>query len=219
MNDQNIAYLNQNQTAPKKPNLPTKDEAKSANPILQLAKPISLNTPFKQINYVCRDLALSPCGVTLVCGVGFSGKSLFCQALALSVASGQPFLGRYSVAQARTLHLDYEQGSETQVRYRRLAFGMGLKGDSIQGLHTVQFPPIQLDDPDAERILGEALLGYGLCIIDSFRAAIQSDENDSRARCSLDMLGKVGSATQCCILVIHHAGKGSAPKDARFSSW
>jgi hypothetical protein len=62
------------------------------------------------IDWVCRGMLVASGAVTLVGGYGFSGKTVFCQSLALAVASGRQFLGLFSTQQGAVLHLDWEQG-------------------------------------------------------------------------------------------------------------
>jgi hypothetical protein len=77
----------------------------------------------------------------------------------------------------------------------------------------------KLDESGAEHELREKLAGKALCIIDSLRASISpdKDENSSAIRDPIDMLGRVSEDTGCCIIILHHQGKGNV-RDDRFAS-
>jgi len=160
------------------------------------------------VDYVVRDLGITPGPVTLLVGTGFSAKTLLAMRLGLSVSADVPFLGM-ETARGKVLHLDLEQGGvETSVRYRRLSVGLGLRREEVCDLKYVEFPKLRLDDPGAEEQLAEALAGRKLCIIDSLRAAMRASENSSDSREHVDMLSRVSCATSCAVILIHHSGKG-----------
>lgn len=138
---------------------------------------------------------------------GFSAKTLLVMRLAVSVASGLPFLG-FETACGPVLHLDLEQGGiETGLRYKRMSTALGLSAYDVRDLSFVEYPRIRLDDAGAEHVLLEALAGHRLCIIDSLRAAMRASENSSDSREHVDMLGRVSNATRCAIILIHHSRK------------
>jgi RecA-family ATPase len=171
------------------------------------------------LDFLCRDLGLVPGPVGIVIGIGFSGKTYFCQELALCVATGRKFLGRYPVKAGKVLHLDYEMSSiQTRVRYRRLANGANLRPGALANgrLGMVQ-PEVKLNAPEATEHLAAALDGYTLAIVDSFRAAVNGDENSSDVRHSLDLLGRASEKANCTVLVIMHSGK-SQNSDNRFAA-
>jgi len=174
---------------------------------------LQLNTavPWPKLFFLCQELGITPGPVTCFIAFGFSGKSILAQHCGLCVGSGKPILGLYAVQKGPVVHLDYEQGWPiTDIRYRRLQRGAGIMPSDMFGTGVQYYrPTMKLDDPAAESELEALLQEKTLCIIDSYRAAISCDENDSKAREPLDMLGRVSENTRCVILVIHHAGKGT----------
>jgi len=69
-------------------------------------------------------------------------------------------------------------------------------------------PTLYLTSPGAYDVLCRELEGYGAVIIDALRGAIVGcDENDSRIREFVDLLGRVSEATGVACILIHHAGK------------
>lgn len=174
-----------------------------------------MSLPWPQINYLVEAFGICPGAPTMLGGYGFSGKTILAQLLALSVASGCLFLGRYPAKKGRVLHLDYEQGEpQTEIRYKRLAGSLGLTTSDCHDIEVMSMPALKLTQLDAEPTLASMVRGYVLCIIDSFRAAHTLDENDAGCRVLLDMLTRISLPTGCTFLVIHHTGKGER-QDAR----
>jgi KaiC/GvpD/RAD55 family RecA-like ATPase len=195
------------------PSMPANDAAVAPKyPLLRDAVAVgsSLDQPWPEIPFVIRDLGICAGAMVLLVAYGFTGKTLFASHLALAVASGRPLFGRYQVERGRVLHIDCEQGTtESLVRYRLLANGLKLKVNEIGDVQYLSNKGFLLDGAGSEDILRDAVNGFQLCIIDSLRAMISSDENDSRVRQPLDMLTRVSEETRCTFLIIHHAGKGS----------
>lgn len=173
--------------------------------------------PLEPIKHLVAPLDLCPGAPALFAGYGYSRKTLSAQAMSLAVAAGQSVWGCFSARQGRVLHVDYEQGARlTRERYQRLALGMDL-GPSDLGdrLALVSMPHVYLDGGTLEGFLVERFAGFDLAIIDSFRAACPSiEENDSSARLVLDVLTRVSERTGCIVVVIHHARKPSRDSGA-----
>ena len=160
--------------------------------------------------WLVEQLDICPGPPTLIAGYSFSGKTIFAQSLAVAVAAGLPAWGRFPCRTGRVLHLDYEQGKElTLERYERLARAAGVERETLHHqLEVVSMPPAYLDSVNMEEDLIAISRGFSLIIIDSFRAAAPSiDENSSAARIPLDMLARVSRETGVVPLVIHHARK------------
>lgn len=162
------------------------------------------------INYLFAPLDICAGAPTLVAGYGFSGKTVACQSMAISIASGQKVFGCYAARRGRVIHIDYEQGFRlTRERYQRLAAGMMVTPDELRDrLSVVAMPQLYMDDPAHEKFLCAQVEGFDLAIVDSLRACGPSiEENDSSVRGLLDMLNRVSDKTGCCFIVIHHARK------------
>ncbi len=170
------------------------------------------------IKWVCRDLCIGPGRPTLVPGYGYSLKTYSMQSLEVSVASGQKIWGEFRCARSKVLHLDYEQGKDpTCTRFQRIAYGMGLSLDDLDGwLQTCCFPDAYLTTPNVERSLAMLCADIQLCVIDSFKAATPGVlEKDSEVRIYLDMLTRISERTGCAFIVIAHAGKSNPDRDKR----
>lgn len=210
--------------------------------IAQKADPLPEPSPFKwrswkdiaqselpDVGWIVKDLHIGPGRPGQIQGFGGSGKSWVAMALALSVAAGVPFLGKYPVRQCKVAYVSHELGSRaTASRFRRLANGMLLEPSQLEGqLQLSVFPKIYLNSPDAEEWYRKELAGVGLCIIDSFRRAVPGiDENDSRISVHLDMLAHLNDEIKTVFQTVMHSGKavlnpdksdGSKKKDERGS--
>jgi hypothetical protein len=94
----------------------------------------------------------------------------------------------------------------TRERYQLLGFDGG-----TEDLAYVSFPAWRLGHPrDGKMLLAQLARGRALIVIDSLRASIGGDENSSEIRQWLDGVSEVSEATQCTILILHHAKKGGA---------
>jgi hypothetical protein len=171
------------------------------------------------VPWVVQSLDLAPGAPTIAAGFGFSGKTVSLQAMALAIVSGRAIWGRFPGPRepGTVLHLDFEQGSRlTSERYQRLARDMGLDPDEVRRRLRVKIAPATLDRHDAEAWLTKLAKGCALVIIDSFRAAWPTlDENASDSRSALDTLFRVSEKTGATFIVIHHAGKGGDGKAKR----
>ncbi len=146
----------------------------------------------------------------MVGGYGFGGKTMAMQQAAMATAAGVPWWGVYTCKQGPAVYFDREQGERlTRRRFQRLAVGHGIDLASLgDQLRLASMPDLRLTDPSAEAVLCQSLAGVSMAVFDSLRAFCPgADENDSRARDPLDMLGRVSAATGCAIFVVHHARK------------
>jgi hypothetical protein len=107
------------------------------------------------------------------------------------------------------LHIDFEQGAYlTRMRYQRLARARGIDPRELEGHLALASLPGWYLDSDAADELQHLCDGFDLVIIDSFRAACPStDENSSEARVPLDRLTRISEATGGVHLMLHHARK------------
>jgi hypothetical protein len=165
--------------------------------------------PLPPVNYLCQALDVAPGAPLLIAGYGYSGKTVSAQDLALAVATGTMVWGRFPVRSGRVLHIDYEQGTYlTCMRYQRLARARGIDPRELEGRLRVAPLPEWYLDGDVHDRLARLCKGVDLVIVDSFRAACPStDENSSEARVPLDRLLRVSDATGVTPAVIHHARK------------
>lgn len=97
------------------------------NGVFEFPDPVNIadlyKSPPERDNILIHDFMPFEGGVTLLHGDGGSGKSYVAQELAVALATGTPFLGRFPVEDERARHvawLDLDQGEKTvQKRLRR----------------------------------------------------------------------------------------------------
>ena len=167
------------------------------------------------LDWLCHGLRLARGSITIVGGYGYSRKTLYCQALALAVASGTKALGVFATDQHPALHIDYEQGRRiTRPRYQRLARAEGIDLRASL-LSVVTFPRFKLSSLDARdtlrRLLEESKAK--LVVIDSLRASVVGvEENSSEIREHIDLVGQELKRVDAAGVIIHHARKPTEGK-------
>lgn len=188
----------------------TLDDAQKA-PLVTWRSAFEVFAPLPPVPWRVRGLQICPGRPSMFVGYGASAKTLAAQSLALACASGRPVWGFFDAPPMRVRHLDYEQGwRATARRYQRLAYGMDLDArDIADRLNVAVFPGLYLDQQGAVDAYAKVCDGADLVIIDSFKAATPTfEENDNAIRQCLDALTRVSEKAGCTFLVLHHAGKG-----------
>lgn len=167
--------------------------------------------PLPPTRWLCEQLQWCPGRPAMFAGYGYSGKTLAAQSAALSIAAGRSIWGWFRSARTgKVLHVDHEQGEHaTRKRYHRLAVGMGVDPAELEDrLDVVVHPGVFLNSPAAADVYARECDGVDLVVIDALRGATPGvDENDSKIRACIDVLGRVSEKTGAAFLVIHHAGK------------
>lgn len=166
----------------------------------------------KELPWVCKGLRLIAGRVAIVAGYSYTGKTLLTQSLALSVISGAKVWGSFPVERRGSVgHLNWDQPElDTDLRYQRLARAMGLDPEDLRGrLEVVQYPDLDLSSPGDVATVRSFCRDKSLVIIDALiSAAGEVPEGDPAIGRVLYKLNAISEETGCCILVIHHAGKG-----------
>lgn len=164
------------------------------------------------IQWVCEALSLAPGAPGLCTGYSGVGKTTALQDLALSVATpGRRWLNYYPVRHGRVAHVDLEQGEQQTYRtYRALGLDETTPDDALA---CSVLPQWQLTDPENLASLTRLAVGRTLIIIDSFRAAcLSGDENASEFAAPLAELSKISEATGCTFMLNHHSGKNNSDR-------
>jgi len=167
----------------------------------------------------------------IIAGEPKSSKSMIALALAVAVASGEPFLGKYRVkTQGPVLLVDVETGKRTtQDRLRRIEKNMGLleDGDVVfgpNGTVEIQFPkdsgiplhvlsefPFDLTDEDHRRGLVDKVneVQPVMVLLDSLYLML-GDVNENQAhelRPILLWLTEIKQQAGCSMPIVHHYKK------------
>jgi hypothetical protein len=134
---------------------------------------------------------------------GGSVKTWAALALAISVATGRPWLGTHAVQKGKALTLDFEDGREEFKRRKRFITrddidipDLGYKYSSCDLLKQSTWDKL-------------AALGLMLLIIDALGSAMPSDanENETQFAAAVKLAGKFTEATGCTVVFVHHANK------------
>jgi hypothetical protein len=141
-------------------------------------------------------------GFTIMYADGGTGKSIIALAIAYSVATGRPLLGRLSKPPQPVLYLDWETGPGTQYRrLRALSAGAG-RIDMANVHYRYMTSPLV---PQAAQIRTEiAEKGIGCVIIDSLGASATGALEDSLTAVSL---GRAIRSFRVPTMGIHHKPK------------
>lgn len=141
------------------------------------------------------------------------GKTWIALALGISIATGQPYLGRFRVPAPQPVLYVALEGHRAALRTRvgAITHGLGLKPDEhLERLHWSYKPRgINIADPEWAKALGRAaaLIGAKLIIVDVLRAAARMKENPSDEFLMLrhNLLPILHDG--CSIALLHHFGK------------
>lgn len=136
---------------------------------------------------------------------GGSVKSWTAFALAISVASGAPWLDQVPVAQGKVLILDYEDGWAEFRRRKEIL----LKKNPDLDLSSLEYLYCGPNIADRSLWVWLETQNYTLIVIDALSSAMPSDadENDQRFSDGIKAAGRFVSATRCNVVNVHHANK------------
>lgn len=143
--------------------------------------------------------------------MGSSLKSWSAFSLALAVAQGRPWLGRYPTRQGPVVIVDYESGAYELTR--RVAFLA--PGEDLADVGAIVMPQIQIDGEEFWAALGVECLARGvvLVVVDSLAAGSGvEDENQKEASKPIEHAARMtetlkGAGLDCVVLFIHHSRK------------
>ena len=153
-------------------------------------------------------------GVGIVGGAPKCCKSWLALDLALSVASGTPALGTYSVPRAGPVLVFAAEDPPTTVRSRLegLTVRRGLALERVP-LHVILSSSLRLDTPGDQARLSEAVGRYRprLLVLDPFVRLHRIDENSAlEVSGVLAYLRELQRQQHLAVLVVHHARKAGA---------
>jgi hypothetical protein len=137
---------------------------------------------------------------------GGSVKTWSALALAIAVASGEPWLGKYRVKRGKVLYLDYEDGPYEVSRRVHLLSG----GQDVPDLGYLYGGPQLNQVDDLWKTLGAKVKAEGISLVvaDSLGAGMpgDADENTTAFAAGMKIAGRFTEAG-CGVLFVHHANK------------
>ena len=144
-----------------------------------------------------------------------TGKSWLVTDLALAVASGSPWLGRFRTTQGKVLIIDNELHGETSAnRIPKVAAARGMDMEDIKpfldicNLRGHLMDLITLGSFFRDITPGE----YKIIILDAFYRFLprDTDENDNGSIAQLyNHIDRYAKELGCCFVLIHHSSKGN----------
>jgi len=184
-----------------------------------------LQTTFSEPAWIIKDLL--PQGFSPLCGPPKKGKSWFALNLAISIVTGEPFLGRFEVTQGSVLYLDFEQ-PETKIKER---LKICLNGDQDRpGLENLYLQPkgswtrihqgglekledFVKDHPDLKLIIIDVWRKFS-------RPRKANEENSYGATYEdISPVKDFADKHNLCVLVIHHLSKGWRGYESPFEAF
>jgi hypothetical protein len=140
--------------------------------------------------------------ITLLTGSDNAAKTFLMQSMSVAVAVGGQFLGRIC-QRSPVLYLDYENPDfVVQERFRKIAGGP-IDGLYVWGTWNEDQPPLIAN----ETLLTVAKESQPLIIIDPFRYAHGSEENDSTEMMTVMQMLRCCAAAGGAVVILHHPAK------------
>lgn len=173
---------------------------------------------------------ITPGGTVMVlAGQHKVGKTLMMTQLAMSVASGKPFLG-FETEQTKVLYLNFEvAGWSFRNRLKQQLWGFGKSHgtkaveDIKENLYVRSLPKLRLNNPSQLTQLGEWVKDedIGLVIIDPIRGSFIGNRNSDEEvdRVMQDIIEKVVGVSGATVLLGHHMRKPPPGERVSGSSW
>lgn len=161
------------------------------------------------IEYVV-DPLIGPKKVVTIAAYGSSMKSWLLLSLALDIASGAKWLGRFQCKKRRVLYLDYENDDDETSRRVR-----GLYKERVEGFDPIIMPSKYTSRPGFEADLMAWAQEYGVVCIDTYSAGTGNtdDENKTTFARALQIMKRVAAKTGCVFIVLHFTKKSRTNND------
>lgn len=205
-----VAKLAAAEPANETPPEPANDDSDDgADPWSSLGVTVDFTQEAEPLDYLVEGLPFAPGGkVNALAGPPKGGKSPFALLLAVSVATGRPFLDRRILQPGPVLYLDAETGQLAHVRYRRICRALDIDPTVV---------PLEFRNVDAvfsEKYLStlQGLLEASpkrLVVIDTYGAMLEGgiDYNSPDFAHYLKQLGRMSRRLKVVIVVLIHEKK------------
>ena len=151
----------------------------------------------------------------IITGESKAGKTCLSQELAVCIAEGKPWLGKFKCEQGKVLYMNLEvEEASLFFRFKTIYEANGWEiGENAHNIHPWNLrgkalPLNQLADKVIRRCRGQH---YKLIILDPLYKVQQGDENSAEAISTFcNALDKIAHETGAAIVYDHHHPKGSA---------
>ena len=153
-----------------------------------------------------------PRGSAFLFGASGCGKTGIAINIAMSIANGRPW-GDLEIEPGSVLYLAAEDRDGVEERLVAAAeeFDLDLPTTSIHVIEATTIPDSEALRRDAAHVAELHGLPIALVIIDTFAAAYGETSQDDANAASIVMhkLDRIARELKCCVLALHHTGKGS----------
>jgi len=170
-----------------------------------------MDSPPEETAFLVEHGILPAAGRLLVAGTGKVGKSLFIENLALSLAAGIPFLGRFGVEKpTRVLLLDRELSKRSlfdrisALIAARPAYAAGVDNLLVDHDHL-----IKLDQHNAQETLSQliAMNGAEVVVLDTAYKFLSDVEKSSHLMAAFSVIDSLIAEHKCAFVLSHHRRK------------
>lgn len=163
------------------------------------------------INWICKPL-ISKGTIGFIAGLPETMKTWICADLAIEVARGGKWLGKYPVNKGRVLFIDQERWKgEVQRRFKALMNEKGLIAKDLEGnLILKSQTTTRIDLEESFNAFRQKLMDIrpDIVIVDSFATFHTKNENDRQdVQLVLERLKQLRTEFGCTILMIDHENK------------
>lgn len=156
-------------------------------------------------------------GKLMITGDSKSGKTCMSQTLAVCIASGTPWLGKYQCKQGKVLYINLEIRREMlKRRFRAIFKELGIKPtkSNVGNIHpwNLRGKALPLDEL-AKIVVRRAHYDgpYTAIVLDPVYKVQQGDENSAEAISKFcNAMDKIAEETGACVIYDHHHPKGDA---------
>lgn len=179
-----------------------------APPRFKIWQPEEIWAPLPPPDYAIGGLLLKG-NLALICAYGSSLKSWLEIDLLIAKASGGEWAELFPCTEGPACLVDWEADDwEDRRRFQANAKARGLAGP-VRGVHMISLPPFFFTSAEFEPTVRELAKTFSLICFDTLSAGSPDiEENDTRFASGLNVLKRIGPATGCTFVVLHHSRKG-----------
>lgn len=169
------------------------------------------NPPELQAELICSVLRRGH--KMLLAGPSKAGKSFALIELALCLASGTPWLGRFSCAQGKVLYINLELDRASCLhRFKDVYTALGLPPQNLRNIDiwNLRGASVPMDKLAPKLIRRAQKKGYTAVILDPIYKVITGDENSADQMAKFcNQFDLVCRALDCAVIYCHHHSKGA----------
>ncbi len=149
-------------------------------------------------------------GITYKGGKAGIGKTFIAIHIAVAVATGTKFMGKFKTKKGAVLYIDEENGLEImKSRLKKIALGLGIVEDELENIYFMVLKDFKISlkqVTELEKIIQEKQIK--LIIIDSLVRVFLGDENSATdVRTIFNLLKSLCHEHNLAVIILHHSRK------------